>query len=216
MNFLKKKLFVMCVLLIVAFSCNVVNVEARNLTTQEKNDYRRVLRNKDYIGCGIYNAATFVLYDINGDGKKELIVSGPLGMRSAMFSRVYTHVNKKLVHYDFDGEITGVSKKGMRFDQNDYEGAGEVFYDDTRIYVLSKKGKLVKKAECNSVSVFDYTTDKVKGTVKYFKCVRNKLAKISKKNFNKIEKSYKFTSVGFGKKIKPYDVNEVNIKKYIK
>ena len=71
----------------------------------------------------LYNAQFFV-YDVNGDGHKDVIVSGVLGIRTMTFSEIYMHVDGKYKVIPIRGTVQGVSSKGVNSVVNDYVYAG--------------------------------------------------------------------------------------------
>lgn len=77
---------------------------------------------------GIFWEARFYLYDINKDGRNDLIVTGALGLRCKMFTDIVLDMPNGLEEYCFDGVPTFVRDNYVFFDDMDYSGAGEENY----------------------------------------------------------------------------------------
>lgn len=212
----------------------VAEVQAKALSKKEKAYYSKVLKEKKYIEDtehSIYEGGEFLLYDMNGDGRKELIVGGMLGLRCASFSIIYSYDGKKFHKTEtINGEVSAVSPKGIAFTYDDYSQAGIVRYHEVSTYKLSSKGVLTQKLNEYLETKTDTETWKER-TVKHNFCKleSNKEKKISKKAYTKAYKAYKFKTVGNnfsyeenGKTItrkfdiQLHSVDESNIKKYIR
>ena len=218
--------------MIVIFSTE--NLQAAPLSKKEKCYYTKILKSKQYVKdteSSIYGLGEFLLYDVNNDGRKELIVSGPLGLRSAFFSIIYSYDGKNFYKSEtIEGEVTGVSKKGIEFTYNDYSGAGEERYDTISIYKLSSKGRITEKLREYSESEMNLPSGIVKEKVHYYsKVIDNKIIKINKKEYKKIRKKFSLKTTGTnysyemnGKlihlkyDIQVHSINNKNIKKFLK
>ena len=210
------------------------HVQAASLSQKEQKYYSKILKEKQYIedtGHSIYDDASFILYDINGDGYKELIVSGPLGLRCAFFSIIYSYDGKKFHKTEtINGEVSAVSKNGITFTYDDYAQAGIERYHSVTTYKLGSKGKLTKKINEYLETRFDeYTAKDDTVDHSYYKIVNDKEVKITKKIYKKAYQKYKFKTVGYnysyeenGKTISHkcdiqlHQINDNNIKKFIK
>lgn len=194
---------------------------AKKLSAKEKNRYTKILKNREYHKDSdglIYSQADFMLYDLNNDGRKELIVTGPLGLRIKFGTVVYSYNGKKFRHATADGEAFAVSKKGIEINDHDYQGAGEVYYKTVTTYTLESNGKLKPRiTESESWNYEGKTLSKgyykhKKGSPDKYNFLGN-ASKISKASYNKARAKYKL------KKIKKNDMHTVsasNIKKYVK
>ena len=102
---------VICIMMLVP-----ANAATKPLSSKEKKEYGSILWNKRYIADSmgsIYDNADFILYDVNNDGRKELLVSGPLGMRNVMYTMIYGYDGSKFHKTCVRGVVDGVSGKGV-------------------------------------------------------------------------------------------------------
>ena len=204
-NVMKKRIsFMVVVILLLSVIVGIIpaeQVQAASLSKKEKKYYSKILKDQQYLEDtehSIYGNASFLLYDINNDGRKELIVGGPLGLRCAFFSIIYSYDGKKFHKTQtINGEVSAVSKNGIAFTYDDYSHAGMERYQSVTTYKLSSKGKLTQKLIENWEGRFVGNSDKIK-TVKhnYHRTSNNKEAKISRKTYNKEYKKYKFKTAG--------------------
>lgn len=71
--------------------------------------------------CGPMYAASFCVYDIDGDGYKELIVSGALGLRCKEFSEIWIWNGTYMVSQYYDGSPAYAENGLVWFADGDYE-----------------------------------------------------------------------------------------------
>ena len=160
---------------------------------------------------GMIYGAKFSLCDVNQDGCKDLVITGALGLRTMTLSEVYMHVGDKYVTVPYGGTITGVGKKGICIDTDDYEQAGAIRYTDESIYKIDSKGNSKSKLQFfKSVMFYD-----IENNIEYKKgkllsknyYINGK--KTTKAKYNTIRKKYKFKS------IKWHNMTKTNINKYL-
>lgn len=209
-------LMLMC-LFTVTWTCDV---EAATLTKAEKKKFSKYLN--DGIKDGYFKSktqgnlygATFYVYDINGDGHKDVIVSGALGLRSMTFSEIYMHVDGKYKAIPIRGTLSGVSSKGLNVKEHDYAYAGAERYYSRVAYKFDKHGNITAECSYNTSTLYyDMATGKEykKGKVlskTYLDANRNKISKSKyKKTLNQTNKK---------KNVKMHSITKSNIKKYLK
>ncbi|MCR4955665.1 MAG: hypothetical protein K6A30_03160 [Lachnospiraceae bacterium] len=182
--------------------------------------YRGVIENSKYVtdsDKGIYNeeGTQFLLYDVNKDGVKELIVWGSLGLRCKMFSVIYTYDGSEFHHKVIDGEPVGVTRSAIAFSDPDYEQAGMYRYERKLVYSISNKAKKTIKLRGYRTRKFNEKTQKYK-TVKNvcYKGMGSSKVKITRTKFNKLYKAYGFKTVGTS--VKAYEATLKNAETYIK
>jgi hypothetical protein len=167
------------ILLIFAMCFSIVtpvSAAAKKLTKKEKKYYSNVLWNQLYLDSYLSKQAQyFVLYDVNGDGRKELLVSD-----KSSGSMVYGYDGKNFHKAYLSGVVVGVSKKGVV--------TKDVNYNETCVYSVSKKCIGTLKLAYSNVGIARIT--------------KNGEKEISKSSYNKLYKKYKFKTVG--KSVKKY------------
>lgn len=199
-----------------------LDINAATLSTAEKKQFTKYLNDHmevteygiNFISDenGIMYGPTFSLCDVNQDGRQDLIVTGALGLRTMTFSEVYMHAGNKYVTIPYAGTITGVGKKGIRIETDDYEMAGAIRYYDESIYNISSKGvSKIKIQHWKETMFYDIDTDTAYDSGKvlsnsYFKDGK----KTTKAKYQATRKNYKFS------KVKWYTLSPKNVKKYLK
>jgi hypothetical protein len=186
--------------------------DAASLSKKEKDYYKNVITSKQYLeDSGIFDGGSFVMSDLNGDGKKELLIEGALGLRTRTFTIIYSYDGSNFNHYEIDGTVTKALKKGFFADCEDYEGAGEIRYSDTALYKFNKGGDASKVVGRDIKSEYNESDDSYSTTSKKtYKMKGTKQVSISKAKFDKTVKNYKL------KKLKYHEINDENLDKYIK
>ena len=186
---------------------------AKKMSAEEIKKYRQILENKEYIqasGHLIYDDADFMFYDINNDSRKDLIISGPFGLRSVFGTVVYSYDGKKFHCSTKRGDVAGISKKGIELYDRDYEGIGEIIYESVVVYQLNPNGKLKEKTMSDSVTnMIEPSSEK-----KYYKYNNSgKKIKISKSAYKKLRKKYNLKQIDSTNGM--HEINNFNIEKYI-
>ena len=209
----KTKMIIKITLLMITLLFSIAEVQAKNLSKKEKSYYRNILANKIYRQhSGIYDQAMFTFYDANGDGRKEMFVYGPLGLRSMSYTVVYSYDGKKFTHAVVSGDLVKVSNKGFYCECNDYslKNDGEMIFLDNTCYTLTKKGIVTKRYEESKSELLrsDGLTKVLSHTYK-----NGSEKPISKNTYKKGIKKYKLKKVD---KKKVYEVNADNIAKCLK
>ena len=210
---MKRKQCIFCISLLLAL-CFSLGVQAKSLSKKETNYYKYILTNKMYRQhSGIYDQAKFTLFDVNKDGRKELFVFGPLGLRSMTFTVVYSYDGKQFRYTVVNGSLTKVSRKGFYCECLDYSFTKDnrtCYYWDNTCYTLSKSG--VVKARIGEHKRRDYY---VNGTNKLVSHTYTNASgkQIKKKAYKKKLKKYKLKKV---KKSRLHEVNYTNAVKYVK
>jgi hypothetical protein len=195
----------------------VIPVQAAGSNKTVLQEYKKILENQQYVqdSGGMETYAEFILYDINGDGQKELLVSGSCGVKGVGFTVVYSYIGNKITMDCVEGTPIGISNKGLKLRYDDQMQAGMIVLAEDVTYQLNKKGTLVRKLSY-------YVEREWNGSdMRVTQRIRNKYngettTKISRKSYEKLQKKYKLKSVGVKGKVVPREVNEANIKKYLK
>ncbi len=190
-------------------------VEAATLSKAEKKQFSKWMRKgiqSDYYMSrtqGPMYSTRFYVYDINGDGHKDVIVSGALGLRDLTFSEIYMHVDGKYKVIPIRGTLKGVSSKGLNVQEDDYEMSydGAATYYSRVVYKFDKHGKITAEYSYNTETVYSDTEDK-KEYVTYLDANGNKISK------SKYKKALKQTNKK--KNVKMHKLTKRNIKKYLK
>lgn len=193
---------------------------AATLTKAEKKQFRKYLKGgimDNYFSSkkqGPIYGAKFFVYDINGDGHKDVIVSGALGLRSKCLSEIYMHVDGKYKVIPIDGVLSGVSSKGLNFVDEDYSGAGAIRYYARVAYKFDKHGKIIS-ADSYNIETMYYDTASGKeypdGKVTSKTYLNKKGKKISASAYKK-----SLAQTNKKKNVKMHKITEANIDKYLK
>lgn len=172
------------------FSLPTVNAATKSLSSKAKKEYANILWYSQYLDDSehfICQGSTFVLYDINKDGQKELMVSGPLGLRNVMYTMIYSYNGKKMNKNCIRGDVIAVSSNGIAVADTDYSGSE--YYEDTVVYTFDKNCKGNRKI--TKAVVYDMENDSTKTE---YRDGSNKA--ITKQKFNAEYKKYKLKTVG--------------------
>lgn len=157
----------------------------------------------------------FYVYDINGDGHKDIIVTGRLGLRTMTYSEVYMHVNGKYKAIPVRGSLYCVSNAGIYTIEDDYSSAGAVRYHTLSTYKFSKHGKISQNYTFSKTTMY-YDIDRniryKNGKVIENKCTSSTGKKISLTTFKKTRTQVNKKNVS--KKMHP--VSKSGIQKYLK
>lgn len=215
--------FILLCAVVFAFT-GTYEVKAATLTKAEKQQFSKYLKNgikRDKYSTyykskkqGIMYNARFFVYDINGDGHKDVIVSGLLGLRTMSFSEIYMHVDGKYKVIPIRGTLQGVSSKGINVIENDYSGAGEEYYYSRIAYKFDKHGNITAENSYNTVTLY-YDAKKNK-EYKNGKVISKKYLNASGKKIKKSTYKKTLNQTNKKKNVKMYDVTKANIKKYLK
>jgi hypothetical protein len=169
-----------------------VDAQAKALTEEEKTKFA------EYINGSMHSSiAKFNLYDVNNDGRKDLVILD-YGNGIMQYTTIYMHIGSSYKEVYFDGEMTSYGKKGVKAVYGMTNGmTGTVASTETTVYNISKKGKLTTKLVQTKDNINNSSTYKVNGK------------KSNAKKYKAALKKYSFT------KVKWKDLNDDNIKKYI-
>lgn len=217
---------VMAVICVLVFTfTGTCEAKAATLTKAEKKQFSKYLKGgikSNQFGTTYYNSkkqgtlygAQFFVYDINGDGHKDVIVSGALGLRTMTFSEIYMHVDGKYKVIPIRGTVQGVSSKGLNSIENDYTYAGAERYYSRIAYKFDKHGNIIAEHSYNTATMFyDVETQKEykKGKTLYKKYLNASGKKISKSTYKKT-----LAKTNKKKKIKMHKITKANVNKYLK
>lgn len=184
---------------------NSVGIEAksRNLSKKEKTYYAKVLKKELYnkVEMPLITGGNYILEDLNNDGRKELIITGVVGVRTLSYTILYYYDGKKFHHKSVQGMFVKHSKSKFLINDSDYEGAGEVYYTNYNTYSMSKNGSLKKVLSKQVVQNYVLNTK----TTKCYQRYNGKMKKISQKKYNSILKKYKM--------VKSKERSKSNVKK---
>lgn len=99
---------------------------------------------------------TFALVDVNEDEKLDLIVTGPLGLRSRMLGCIYVSAGDEYVMVDLDGTPDCVYDNGLKINSPDYSWAGLEQYYSEYIFEFDKEGGYREVIRYDSFYILDY------------------------------------------------------------
>jgi hypothetical protein len=183
------------VLLIFAMCFSVVtpvSAATKKMTAAEAKKYSNILWNKLYMNTAMDSANYFVLYDVNGDGRNELLFSGPAGAHGNLRTIVYGYDGKSFHKTDMlDGKVVGVSSKGIATKVSDTNSAYSSV-KGTCVYSFDKKFKATLKLSYSAER--DYMARPNGSYVYSYTGSSNK--KITKSSYNSQYKKYNFKKVG--------------------
>jgi hypothetical protein len=194
-----KRLTAILIIFAMCFSVvTPVSAATKKLTETEKNKYGSILWNQLYKSAYLDSATYFVLYDVNGDGRKDLLVSGPAGAHGNMQTIVYGYDGKSFHKTDMlEGKVVGVSSKGIAT----YASGGSSAYSGgtgTNVYYINKKCKSTLKL--SYFAEYNYMT-RPNGALAYTYTGSGGKT-ITKSSYNKLYNKYNFKKVG--KSVKKY------------
>lgn len=218
-------LFMTCILLFTSVTQS--EAATAKLTQSEKKVYTRWMISgikKSEYGTyynskrqGIMFGPKFYVYDINGDGHKDVIVTGLLGLRSMSYSEIYMHVDGKYRVIPVKGSLYGVSSQGIYTVEDDYTGAGAEYYKTLTLYKFDKHGRITKHYEyMKTTTYYDmdrnirYKNGKISQTCKSI--VGNRSKNISIKEFRRVKSHINKYNVSK----KMHTLNSSNIRRYLK
>lgn len=99
------------------------------------------------------------IVDVNGDGRRDLIVSGVLGLRDKSFTDIILDLPTGFKEISFGGDATSVSDNRVLFSDSDYEGAGEIRISDEYVVEFSTSGDTKQVLEHYSETEYSYDSD---------------------------------------------------------
>lgn len=209
----RTKRYIVGLMVMLTFIC-VVNGSEVQAAKSEANYYKSVLENQLYIedaDDNMESATEFLLYDVDKDGRKELIINGYVGGKSEQVSIIYCHKKNKYVKTVMLGHVEKVSSKGIYTSDIATSGAGYNFYESRYVYRLNSDGKAYEILNKSVTSEYSPSIDDYKTTsIKYYKCKGEKETKITKKRFNALLEKYKLKHANM------HQITTENIKKYVK
>lgn len=204
------------VLLMAAFCAGLagfaapVQASAAALSAAEKKVFRKILKEKSAETDPQWNY--FALYDLNGDGHKDLILEGAGGPKGYTQTYVYLHIGKEYKEVYLDGGICKLSPKGIQVNSEYSSGAGAEHDMCQTVCKIDRNGNLARLLQhVKSIMFYDMQTDTVyeKGKVTDNQFYKGE-NKVSASEFMKLYKSYQL------KKWNGYNsLTEENIKKYL-
>ena len=198
---------------VIACIC-MLDISEISASSTDMDYYAKVLKNQQFIADADGNmdlGTDFILYDINKDGHKELIVNGVVGGRGEDVSIVYSPKKDKYIKTVMLGCVEKVSSKGVYASEWCQSGAGLYHSEMRYVYQLDSSGKASMVLSKYTDTEYDMGTKKDKITgVGYFKYNDGKDTKITKKKYQSFIQKYKF------KKATSHLITPENIKKYVK
>lgn len=164
---------------------------------------------------GIMYNPQFYVCDINGDGHKDVIVTGRLGMRTMTYSEVYMHVDGKYKVIPVEGSLYGLSSRGIYMVMDDYSYAGAVRYHSLLTYRFDKHGRVSRQYQYRKVTMYYDVDRKIKykdGKVTSITCTTSSGKKLNMREFKRER------AVIYKKNVakKMHDVNRNCVNKYLK
>lgn len=98
--------------------------------------------------------------DINGDGCKDVLVNGYLGLRCKQFTDIYMYSNGEFVYIpEIDGCVCGIGDGIILTSDPDYGQAGAIQYLNESVYSISESGDLeLKMMKSTESVVYDEAT----------------------------------------------------------
>lgn len=201
--------------LFVVFACIcMLDVSEISASLTDADYYAKVLKNQQFIADanGSMDLGTeFILYDINKDGHKELIVNGIVGDRGEDVSIVYSPKKDKYIKTVMCGLVEKVSTKGVYTSEWYQSGAGLYHSEIRYVYQLDSSGKAYMDLSKYTHTEYDRGAKKYKTTGSgYFKYNDGTETKITKKKYQSFIQKYKF------KKATTHLITAENIRKYVK
>lgn len=189
------------------------------LTEEDAKEYKEyLLSNMTEYGFtfksdGNICGGQFCLYDCNGDGRKDLVITGPLGLRCAMLSEVYMPNNDIYEAIGLYGTPEGFFENGIVFDCEDYTEAGAVSYDSKAVYSFDLDAHDICEAEYNiETRYFDAETGEELENPE----VLSETYQIMAEDCSKEECEAAFAEFSAkSKMIEMYELNSENVEKYI-
>lgn len=201
--------------LLVLFACICMfDVSVISASSTDAEYYADVLKNQQYLADADGNmeqGIDFVLYDINNDGRKELIVSGVVGPKAEDVSIIYSPKKNKYIKTVILGRAEKVSSKGVYTSEWCQSGAGLYHSEMRYVYKIGSSGKAYMVLSEHTDSEYDMGTKKYKTTgVGYSKYNDGKETKITKKKYQSLIQKYKL------KRVYMRLITTENIEKYVK
>lgn len=208
-----RKRYVLGLFVVLACIC-MLNVSVISASSTDADYYAKVLKNQQFIADADGNmeqGIDFILYDINKDGRKELIVSGVVGPKAEDVSIIYSPKKNKYIKTFILGRVEKISSKGVYTSEWCQSGAGLYHSEIRYVYQLDSSGKANMVLSKYTDTEYDMGTQKYKTTgAGYFKYSGKKETKITKKNYQSLIQKYKF------KKATTHLITTENIEKYVK
>lgn len=115
MNVGKRTKYVLVLFIVLACIC-MFDVSLISAASTDADYYAKVLKNQQFIADADGNmeqGIDFILYDINKDGRKELIVGGVVGPQAEDVSIIYSPKKNKYIKTVILGRVEKVSSKGV-------------------------------------------------------------------------------------------------------
>lgn len=191
------------------------DVSVISASSTDAEYYAKVLKNQQYLDDADGNmeqGIDFLLYDINKDGRKELIVSGVVGSQAEDVSIIYSPKKNKYIKTVILGRVEKVSSKGIYTSEWCQSGAGLYHSEMKYVYQLYSSGKANMVLSKYTDMEYDMGTQKYKtkgaGYSKY--SGGKKETRITKKKYQSLIQKYKL------KKATTHLITTENIKKYVK
>lgn len=142
------------------------------------------------ISCGIKEYA----FDINGDGRKELIVCGVETKRDEMRTAIFGRCQGKVYRVILRGEPIGISTNGIMIEQyaHSWEESCKKAWRVRKVITLSKAGKVREQLLYQRVIQYSENYEQVISVKK--RCIQNlegRKLRISQSDYRKeLEKYY--------------------------
>lgn len=207
------KRYVLGLFVVLACIC-MLNVSVISASSTDADYYAKVLKNQQFIADADGNmeqGIDFVLYDINNDGRKELIVSGVVGPKAEDVSIIYSPKKNKHIKTVILGRVEKISSKGVYTSEWCQSGAGLYHSEMRYVYKIGSSGKAYMVLSEYTDSEYDMGTQKYKTTgAGYFKYNDGKETKITKKKYQSLIQKYKL------KRVYMRLITTENIEKYVK
>lgn len=200
----------------------------KKLSNKEKEYYKKIIKSikgSSYMYTVVidgkkteqFSSVYSMLYDLNGDGRKEFLLSGFVGIQGTTITYIVSYDGKKFRTNTVYGELYSVSKKGIIFLNSDKIsfGSGDKVYDDYDICTISKKGKLKKRLYSKIVKKYDYSGESIESE-EYGSVNGKKTSVLTKKKFDQKMKKLKFSEGIKRMSFSWIDVNNANPDNVIK
>lgn len=213
MNVGKRTKYVLVLFIVLACIC-MFDVSLISAASTDADYYAKVLKNQQFIADADGNmeqGIDFILYDIDKDGRKELIVGGVVGPQAEDVSIIYSPKKNKYIKTVILGRVEKVSSKGVYTSDWCQSGAGLYHSEMRYVYQLDSSGKANMVLSKYTDTEYDMgdKKDKITG-VGYSKYNDGKEIKITKKKYQSLIQKYKL------KKATTYLITTENIEKYVK
>lgn len=117
------------------------SASAASLSAAEKNEFNKIIK-KCKTEDSFTNWNRYAFYDLNKDGKKDLLLEGYAGSPGSDVTHVYLHIGKQYKKVELGGSVFGVASKGFLVKEEYRSGAGAEHYINECVYEMKRDGSI--------------------------------------------------------------------------